>query len=52
LNYFGFAEKFGWTPDQVDELPASVVEDFLLIMRYQHQLAPKEPVPLEMPHGR
>lgn len=40
-----FAERFHWTPAQVDDLPWQVAEDLMLIVRYQAQLAPKAEVP-------
>jgi len=29
--YFQFASRFGWTPDQVDDLPAAMAEWLLAI---------------------
>jgi len=38
-----FADRFGWTPVEVDEQPAQLIEDMRLILHYQHVLGPKPP---------
>jgi len=37
-TYFMFADRFGWTPDQVDELPAVLADRMLVIAQVRDEV--------------
>lgn len=39
FDYFAFADRFGWTPDQVDNLSYDTYEYFSLIMEISREIA-------------
>jgi hypothetical protein len=38
LGRFAIYERFGWTPDELDEAPADEVEDILTIMETEARI--------------
>jgi len=42
MVYFVFAENFGWSPRQVDELTLKEVESFLLYIRERNKIRERE----------
>jgi hypothetical protein len=40
---YAFADRFGWTPEQVYAQPWQVIEDFRVVMGYQAQRAGRPP---------
>lgn len=43
--YHDFAKEYGWTPDQVDNVPALLVDRMMVVARMCHEIEAERQAP-------